>query len=109
MGFQVGEDPNCTGNQGHGEENPVETDSVNHPSHYNDGKIEVMEFIADKRLNFARGNTVKYICRAGKKKSSNEIEDLQKAAWYLNFEIQSLIAERDKTAAPKPDNTSVTT
>lgn len=65
-------------------------DSVNHPSHYTDGKIEVIDFIEDKGLNFHRGNAVKYIARAGKKDPAKEIEDLQKAAWYLNREIMRL-------------------
>lgn len=43
---------------------------VNHPSHYNDGKIEVIDFIEDKHLNFHRGNAVKYIARDGKKDKS---------------------------------------
>lgn len=65
-------------------------DVVNHPSHYTDGKIEVINFIEDKGLNFHRGNAVKYIARAGKKDPNREIEDLQKAVWYLNREIKSL-------------------
>jgi hypothetical protein len=62
-------------------------DSVNHPSHYTDGKIEVIEFIEDKKLNFHRGNAVKYISRAGKKDPKKELEDLNKAKWYLEREI----------------------
>lgn len=65
-------------------------DVVNHPSHYTDGKIEVIEFIEDKNLNFHRGNAVKYIARAGKKNPAKEVEDLQKAVWYINREIQRL-------------------
>ena len=65
-------------------------DVVNHPPHYTDGKIEVIDFIEDKRLNFHRGNAVKYIARAGKKNPEKEIEDLQKAAWYINREIKRL-------------------
>lgn len=65
-------------------------DVVNHPSHYTDGKIEVIDFIEDKGLNFHRGNAVKYIARAGKKDVSKEVEDLKKAVWYLNREIQRL-------------------
>lgn len=42
-------------------------DNVKHPSHYTDGKIEVIEFIEDKQLSYHRGNAIKYICRAGKK------------------------------------------
>lgn len=66
------------------------SDAVNHPSHYADGKIEVIDFIEDKGLNFHRGNAVKYICRAGKKSKEKEIEDLQKAVWYLNREIMRI-------------------
>ena len=65
-------------------------DVVNHPSHYTDGKIEVIEFIEDKKLNYHRGNAIKYICRAGKKDPQKEIEDLQKAIWYINREIRNL-------------------
>ena len=41
--------------------NKQQDDPVNHPSHYTDGKIEVIDFIEDKNLNFHRGNAVKYI------------------------------------------------
>ena len=68
----------------------MQNDNVNHPSHYTDGKIEVIDFIEDKKLNFNRGNAVKYIARAGKKKYENEVEDLEKAAWYINREIERL-------------------
>lgn len=63
-------------------------DAVNHPSHYTDGKIEVIDFIEDKKLGFCLGNTVKYVARAGKKDPSKRVEDLQKAAWYLNRQIE---------------------
>ena len=69
-------------------------DVVNHPAHYTDGKIEVIEFIEDKGLNFHRGNAVKYISRAGKKDPAKEIEDLKKAVWYLNREIGQLKKEK---------------
>lgn len=65
-------------------------DIINHPSHYTDGKIEVIDFIEDKQLNFHRGNAIKYITRAGKKNKETEIEDLEKASWYINREIQRL-------------------
>lgn len=69
---------------------PTANDPVNHPSHYTDGKIEVIDFILDKHLDFCRGNAVKYISRAGKKNPEKEIEDLEKASWYINKEIQRL-------------------
>lgn len=61
---------------------------INHPSYYNDGKIEVIDFIEDKQLNFSLGNAVKYICRAGKKDPATAVEDLKKALWYLKREIE---------------------
>lgn len=70
-------------------------DVVNHPSHYTDGKIEVIDFIEDKGLNFHRGNAVKYIARSGKKNPAKEVEDLKKAVWYLNREIQRMERDND--------------
>jgi len=70
-------------------------DPVNHHSHYTDGKIEVIDFIEDKRLNFHLANAVKYISRAGKKDPSKEIEDLKKARWYLDRYIQKLEEDND--------------
>jgi hypothetical protein len=64
---------------------------VDHPSHYNSGKIEVIDAIEDWNLNFSRGNAIKYIARAGLKDKSTEIEDLQKALWYIQREIKRLI------------------
>lgn len=64
------------------------SDSVNHPSHYNQGRIEVIEFIEDQRLGYHLGNAVKYICRAGKKDPSKEVEDLKKAVWYLQRKLE---------------------
>ena len=70
-------------------------DMINHPQHYTLGKIEVIDFIEDKGLNFNLGNVVKYVARAGHKKSSGKsmdakaLEDLKKAQWYLNREISS--------------------
>lgn len=66
------------------------TDVVNRPAHYTDGKIEVIEFIEDKKLGFCLGNAVKYIARAGKKDPSKEIEDLKKAEWYIKRRIKEL-------------------
>lgn len=69
-------------------------DAVNHPAHYTDGKIEVIDYIEDKKLNFNLGNAVKYISRAGKKNKSKEVEDLQKAVFYINREINRLEGEK---------------
>ena len=65
---------------------------VNHPHHYG-GKgnvYEAIKIIEHYELNFSRGNAIKYILRAGKKSKITEIEDLQKAIQYLEFEISRL-------------------
>ena len=66
------------------------SDTVNHPNYYTDGKIEVIEYIEDKKLGYCLGNAIKYISRAGKKDPAKEIEDLRKADWYINRRIQEL-------------------
>ena len=68
----------------------MEHDNVNHPSHYTDGNIEVIDFIEDKNLSYHLDNAVKYISRAGKKDPEKTAEDLQKAVWYLNRYIELL-------------------
>ena len=64
--------------------------NVNHPKHYNDGKIEVIDFIEDKKLGFCLGNAIKYICRAGKKDKNKEVEDIQKSIWYLHRYLENI-------------------
>jgi hypothetical protein len=68
---------------------------VHHPSHYNVGKIEVIDFIEDQNLGFHLGNAVKYICRAPHKGS--ELKDLQKALWYLNRYVKEKENELERT------------
>lgn len=66
--------------------------AINHPDHYNHG-IEVIDFIESHELNFNRGNAIKYITRAGLKDKDKEVEDLEKAVWYLQHEIARLKKE----------------
>ncbi len=63
------------------------SDNVNHPPHYGgaDNPYEAIKVIEAWKLGFCLGNTVKYISRAGKKGPA--IEDLEKARWYLEREI----------------------
>lgn len=65
-------------------------DQVNNPKHYTDGKIEVIDFIEDKKLGFHLGNVVKYVARAGKKDPDKVLEDLMKSQWYLSRYIELL-------------------
>ena len=67
-----------------------ENDPVNRPSYYTDGKIEVIDFIEDKKLGFCLGNAIKYIARAGKKDTDKEAQDIKKAIWYLNRYLKEL-------------------
>lgn len=61
-------------------------DNINHPSHYQGNGLEVIQVIKAFDLNFNLGNAVKYILRAGKK--GEREEDLKKAIWYLNKEVE---------------------
>lgn len=63
----------------------VDHDAVKIPQHYTGGKTEVANFIAEQELPYPRDNIIKYVCRAGKKNPDKEIEDLEKAAAYLQM------------------------
>ena len=63
------------------------SEAVNHPKHYGgeDNPLEVIKIINHYDLNFELGNVLKYVLRADKKGSRKQ--DLQKALWYLQHEI----------------------
>lgn len=72
-------------------------DPVSHPEHYTRfNGIEVIQLT--EHLNFCRGNAVKYIARAGAKDPAKEIEDLEKAVWYIQREISRV--QTIKTSGP---------
>lgn len=78
------------GNPFHGWALPC-NEAINHPSHYGgDTAYEAIKVIEAWRLDFNLGNAVKYISRAGKKDPAKLVEDLSKAAWYLQREIEKL-------------------
>ena len=65
------------------------SDSVSHPPHYADGWSNGAEVIdLTEHLSFCAGNVVKYVCRAGRKDPDKHVEDLEKARWYLDREIE---------------------
>lgn len=70
----------------------IQHDPVNHPRHYTwlPNGLEVID--VTENLNFCLGNAVKYIMRAGHKDS--QIQDLQKARWYIDREIDRLTREQ---------------
>jgi hypothetical protein len=61
---------------------------VDHPKHYQGNNFEVIDIINDYSLNFELGNAIKYILRADKK--GNKKQDLEKAIWYLKYELSKL-------------------
>jgi hypothetical protein len=70
-------------------------DVVNHPAHYNSGKIEVIAIIEDQLTleefrGYIKGNVLKYITR---ERHKNGLEDLKKARWYLDRLIKRLEKE----------------
>ena len=71
------------------------SDAVDHPDHYGgeDNIYEAIKVIEAWNLGFCLGNAVKYVSRAGKKDPKKEIEDLKKAAWYLNRQIERLTCQ----------------
>jgi len=80
--------------------NTTPHDPVNHPSHYAEGGpkcehcgVNIECITITREENFNIGNAIKYIWRRNKKK--NPIEDLRKAIWYLNDEIQRLEKEAE--------------
>ena len=66
--------------------------NVQHPIYYGgaDDPYEAIKVIEDWNLGFHLGNTVKYICRAGLKAGNSALQDLEKAAWYLNRKIERI-------------------
>jgi hypothetical protein len=64
------------------------SDPVHNPPHYKSGGIEVIDVIEAFELGYRLGNVIKYVLRAGRK--GDALEDLQKAAWYLDRQIDKM-------------------
>lgn len=75
---------------------PNKKEMVNHPDHYHPGTYEAINVIEAWDLNFNLGSAIKYISRCGLKpdaelsRKEKTLEDLRKAAWYINREIERL-------------------
>lgn len=68
-------------------------EKINSPDHYKkDREFEPIDVIIDWELDFCLGNALKYISRSGRK--DNAIEDLKKAIWYINYEIEMLSKQK---------------
>ena len=68
----------------------IQHDPVNHPSHYISHPSGIECIQVTEHMTFNCGNAVKYIWRNGLKDRQPGIQDLQKAVWYLNREIERL-------------------
>ena len=68
---------------------------VDHPKHYNQGGIELVNIVDSYQLGFYEGNIVKYMIRSGKKPGNSKLQDLKKAQWYLNYLIRLLEKNSD--------------
>ena len=67
----------------------MKKDIINHPPHYNTGKIEVIDYLEDKFAdNPWLWQVVRYASRA--KHKENELQDCKKARWYLDRYIKRL-------------------
>jgi hypothetical protein len=66
------------------------SDNVNHPKHYNlhPAGIECIDVV--RHMNFNLGNAIKYIWRAGLKEGNKNVQDLEKAKWYIENEIDRI-------------------
>jgi hypothetical protein len=73
--------------------NPDKEDKVNHPRHYKSHPSGIECIQVTEHLNFCLGNAIKYIWRADDKE--NDIEDLRKAVWYVNREIERRLKARN--------------
>ena len=74
-------------------------EAVNHPSHYGgaDNPYEAIKIIKALGLlkGFCLGNTIKYIVREGSKEDNPAVQDLKKAAWYLDYYINDLKKQKE--------------
>jgi hypothetical protein len=73
---------------------PAPSEAVNHPSHYNRGGVEAVDVIEAWGLGFNLGNALKYLSRAGHKEPAKTVEDLDKAAWYIQREKRRIALGR---------------
>ena len=64
----------------------ITNDNVNHPKHYTSHPSGIETIQITKHMGFCLGNALKYIWRADLK--GNAIEDLKKAVFYINCEIE---------------------
>lgn len=83
----------------------LDHDPVNHPSHYTNHPSGIECIDVTRHMSFNLGNVVKYVWRAGLKDQTPTVQDLEKAAWYLNDEIER--RRRDELQAKRHQDAAV--
>lgn len=98
--IRIKKDPRCPGcgyklaANNHAEDCTMpDPDMVNSPPHYTSHPSGIEPIEITRHMNFNLGNVIKYVMRAPYK--GNELQDLEKAAWYLKDEIARLKGEHD--------------
>lgn len=74
----------------------IQVDQVNNPQHYTAHPSGIQAIEVTRHMNFNLGNAIKYIWRAGIKNKDTHIEDLKKAIFYIQDEINRLEGKYDK-------------
>ena len=71
-------------------------DIINSPLHYTQGKIEVIDFIIDQKMDYLTASATKYLCRhSHKHKGEGQIDDLRKARFFIEKRIEQLMNQVD--------------
>ena len=73
------------------------------PAHYQQGEIDVWDFIIDQKLNYLDGCMIKYICRAGAKEGESRLDDLLKVQAYIHKAVST---ELNNDNTPRPNGSS---
>jgi hypothetical protein len=86
--------------------------AINHPSHYNSHPSGVECITIAQHHTFNVGNAIKYLWRAGLKPVDGEIgaeaaiQDLRKAVFYLNAEVERISQDAKNAATATPSSSS---
>ena len=84
-------------------------DMIHHPPHYGAHPSGVECITITEHYNFNVGNAIKYLWRAGLKDGTDPVEDLRKAEWYVNREIERLQRAKPSRALEKRKTVVITT
>jgi len=74
------------------------------PAHYQQGSIDVWDFIIDQQLNYLDGCMIKYICRAGAKEGESRLDDLLKVKAYITKAVSTELT--NAIPSPRPNGSS---